>query len=78
MKIIDRVSTEIRFGDLKCGDTFKIFGDIFMKTNPIAIKDGDFDINAINLCLGFLHSFPDDEIILPVHVEAIVTSKTEL
>ena len=49
-----------------------------MKTNPIAIKDGDFDINAVNLCLGFLHSFLDDEIILPVHVEAIVTSKTEL
>ena len=78
MKITDKTSTEMRFGDLKVGDTFKILGDIYMKTDCISMNDFDIYVNAVNLCSGYLHSFPDDEIITPVSIEAIVTSKTEL
>ena len=78
MKITDKTSTEMRFGDLKIGDTFKLLGDIYMKTDWISTDDCDIYVNAVNLCSGCLHSFPDDEIITPVSIEAIVTSKTEL
>lgn len=71
MKITDKTSTETRFGDLKPGDTFKIYGDIYIKTDNkeavcVDLRNGE---------CGHLH---DSEIVIPVTVEAIVTSKTEL
>ena len=78
MKITDKTSTEMRFENIRMGDTFKIFADIFMKTDYIHIQDCEHGINAVNFCTGCLHSFSGDEIVIPVDAEVIVTSKTEL
>lgn len=71
MKITDKTSTETRFGDLKPGDTFKIYGGLHIKTDS---KEA-VCVDLRNGGCGYLN---DNEIVIPVTVEAIVTSKTRL
>lgn len=73
MKIINKRKEHEKFEQIKEGTVFIHDNEVYMKTFSTYCDDcGDYD-NAVNLNNGELSFFCEDELILVVNAELIIT-----
>ncbi len=71
IKIIDKITSVKKFGELEVGDPFRFDGALFFKTEEYGKV-----FNALLVNNGTLHDIEDERLVLPVNLEIAVTRKS--